>query len=205
MSGRLSGIYRIHEQRGLTDTLPLFGVQAVKQSVTFDEAFSHTYATAGYKRRHHTFDLTMGGILTWQRIRSQLTPYPEVAGHYTNDLQWRSGRFYAQPSYRFIYGKWNIRTSFAVNSLHTDYSGRRNRHTYINPHMRVIFDSKSGLKLSAGYSRNVRYGNLDGMETGYMMTRYNTFSRGIDQLQRKATQTIDVDATYKTFSQFLTE
>lgn len=187
-----------------TDTLPLFGVQAVKQSVTFDEAFSHTYATAGYKRRHHTFDLTMGGILTWQRIRSQLTPYPEVAGHYTNDLQWRSGRFYAQPSYRFIYGKWNIRTSFAVNSLHTDYSGRRNRHTYINPHMRVIFDSKSGLKLSAGYSRNVRYGNLDGMETGYMMTRYNTFSRGIDQLQRKATQTIDVDATYKTFSQFMT-
>ena len=139
----------------------------------------------------------MGGILTWQRIRSQLTPYPEMAGHYTNDLQWRSGRFYAQPSYRFIYGKWNIRTSFAVNSLHTDYSGRRNRHTYINPHMRVIFDSKSGLKLSAGYSRNVRYGNLDGMETGYMMTRYNTFSRGIDQLQRKAIQTIDVDATYK--------
>ena len=53
-------------------------------------------------------------------------------------------------------------------------------------------------------SGNVRYGNLDGMETGYMMTRYNTFSRGIDQLQRKATQTIDVDATYKTFSQFMT-
>lgn len=187
-----------------TDTLPLFGVQAAKQSVTFDEAFSHTYATAGYKRRHHTFDLTMGGILTWQRIRSQLTPHPEVAGHYKNDLQYRSGRFYAQPSYRFIYGKWNIRTSIAVNSLHADYSGSRNRHVYINPHMRVIFDSQSGLKLSAGYSRNLRYGDLDGMETGYVMRSYNTFSRGINQPKRNASQTIDANATYKTFSQFMT-
>ena len=184
------------------DDLPLFSQNSAHQTVLFNDGFSDTYLTFNYKLRHQTIDLKTGAEWVWQDIESELNPLPQVQDVFANSLSWSTIRLYAEPSHRFSYRQWTITSSASVNYMKTDYSKKKDDYFYINPRFRVAFEPNASIKFNAGYSRNIRYGDLNQMQTGYVFKRYNLFAKGIDELQRNASQSVTGGVFYKNISHF---
>ena len=186
-----------------SDSLPLFRSSHVGQSCRFNEGFSNTHITLNYKKHHQSFGLKCGIAWTWQKIESDLSPWPLVTDTFVNDLTWHTSRLYVEPSYRMNYRSWTISSSASANHLRTNYSGKKATYTYIHPRLRLIFAPSGDFKFNAGYSYTTYYGDLNEMGTGYVLERYNLFSKGIEALQLNASQSINFGVFYKNISHFL--
>ena len=186
-----------------SDSLPLFRSSHVGQSCRFNEGFSNTHITLNYKKHHQSFGLKCGIAWTWQKIESDLSPWPLVTDTFVNDLTWHTSRLYVEPSYRMNYRNWTISSSASANHLRTNYSGKKATYTYIHPRLRLIFAPSGDFKFNAGYSYTTHYGDLNEMGTGYVLERYNLFSKGIEALQFNASQSINFGVFYKNISHFL--
>ena len=186
-----------------SDSLPLFRSSHVGQSCRFNEGFSNTHITLNYKKHHQSFGLKCGIAWTWQKIESDLSPWPLVTDTFVNDLTWHTSRLYVEPSYRINYRNWTISSSASANHLRTNYSGKKATYTYIHPRLRLIFAPSGDFKFNAGYSYTTYYGDLNEMGTGYVLERYNLFSKGIEALQLNASQSINFGVFYKNISHFL--
>lgn len=186
-----------------SDSLPLFRAGNVGQSCRFNEGFSNTHITLNYKKHHQSFGLKCGIAWTWQKIESDLSPWPLVTDTFVNDLTWHTSRLYVEPSYRINYRNWTISSSASANHLRTNYSGKKATYTYIHPRLRLIFAPSGDFKFNAGYSYTTHYGDLNEMGTGYVLERYNLFSKGIEALQFNASQSINFGVFYKNISHFL--
>ena len=186
-----------------SDSLPLFRSSHVGQSCRFNEGFSNTHITLNYKKHHQSFGLKCGIAWTWQKIESDLSPWPLVTDTFVNDLTWHTSRLYVEPSYRINYRNWTISSSASANHLRTNYSGKEATYTYIHPRLRLIFAPSGDFKFNAGYSYTTHYGDLNEMGTGYVLERYNLFSKGIEALQLNASQSINFGVFYKNISHFL--
>ena len=186
-----------------SDSLPLFRSSHVGQSCRFNEGFSNTHITLNYKKHHQSFGLKCGIAWTWQKIESDLSPWPLVTDTFVNDLTWHTSRLYVEPSYRINYRNWTISSSASANHLRTNYSGKKATYTYIHPRLRLIFAPSGDFKFNAGYSYTTHYGDLNEMGTGYVLERYNLFSKGIEALQFNASQSINFGVFYKNISHFL--
>lgn len=186
-----------------SDSLPLFRSSHVGQSCRFNEGFSNTHITLNYKKHHQSFGLKCGIAWTWQKIESDLSPWPLVTDTFVNDLTWHTSRFYVEPSYRINYRSWTISSSASANHLRTNYSGKKATYTYIHPRLRLMFAPSGDFKFNAGYSYTTHYGDLNEMGTGYVLERYNLFSKGIEALQFNASQSINFGVFYKNISHFL--
>lgn len=186
-----------------SDSLPLFRAGNVGQSCRFNEGFSNTHITLNYKKHHQSFGLKCGIAWTWQKIESDLSPWPLVTDTFVNDLTWHTSRLYVEPSYRINYRNWTISSSASANHLRTNYSGKKATYTYIHPRLRLIFAPSGDFKFNAGYSYTTHYGDLNEMGTGYVLERYNLFSKGIEALQLNASQSINFGVFYKNISHFL--
>ena len=186
-----------------SDSLPLFRAGHVGQSCSFNDGFSNTHITLNYKKHHQSFGLKCGIAWTWQKIESDLSPWPLVTDTFVNDLTWHTSRLYVEPSYRINYRNWTISSSASANHLRTNYSGKKATYTYIHPRLRLIFAPSGDFKFNAGYSYTTYYGDLNEMGTGYVLERYNLFSKGIEALQLNASQSINFGVFYKNISHFL--
>lgn len=186
-----------------SDSLPLFRAGNVGQSCRFNEGFSNTHITLNYKKHDQSFGLKCGIAWTGQKIESDLSPWPLVTDTFVNDLTWHTSRFYVEPSYRMNYRSWTISSSASANHLRTNYSGKKATYTYIHPRLRLIFAPSGDFKFNAGYSYTTYYGDLNEMRTGYVLERYNLFSKGIEALQFNASQSINFGVFYKNISHFL--
>lgn len=186
-----------------SDSLPLFRSSHVGQSCRFNEGFSNTHITLNYKKHDQSFGLKCGIAWTGQKIESDLSPWPLVTDTFVNDLTWHTSRFYVEPSYRMNYRSWTISSSASANHLRTNYSGKKATYTYIHPRLRLIFAPSGDFKFNAGYSYTTHYGDLNEMGTGYVLERYNLFSKGIEALQLNASQSINFGVFYKNISHFL--
>lgn len=186
-----------------SDSLPLFRAGNVGQSCRFSEGFSNTHITLNYKKHDQSFGLKCGIAWTGQKIESDLSPCPLVTDTFVNDLTWHTSRFYVEPSYRINYRSWTISSSASANHLRTNYSGKKATYTYIHPRLRLIFAPSGDFKFNAGYSYTTYYGDLNEMRTGYVLERYNLFSKGIEALQFNASQSINFGVFYKNISHFL--
>lgn len=186
-----------------SDSLPLFRAGNVGQSCRFNEGFSNTHITLNYKKHDQSFGLKCGIAWTWQKIESDLSPWPLVTDTFVNDLTWHTSRLYVEPSYRMNYRNWTISSSASANHLRTNYSGKKATYTYIHPRLRLIFAPSGDFKFDAGYSYTTHYGDLNEMGTGYVLERYNLFSKGIEALQFNASQSINFGVFYKNISHFL--
>lgn len=186
-----------------SDSLPLFRAGNVGQSCRFNEGFSNTHITLNYKKHDQSFGLKCGIAWTGQKIESDLSPWPLVTDTFVNDLTWHTSRFYVEPSYRINYRSWTISSSASANHLRTNYSGKKATYTYIHPRLRLIFAPSGDFKFNAGYSYTTHYGDLNEMGTGYVLERYNLFSKGIEALQFNASQSINFGVFYKNISHFL--
>lgn len=186
-----------------SDSLPLFRSSHVGQSCRFNEGFSNTHITLNYKKHHQSFGLKCGIAWTWQKIESDLSPWPLVTDTFVNDLTWHTSRLYVEPSYRMNYRNWTISSSASANHLRTNYSGKEATYTYIHPRLRLMFAPSGDFKFNAGYSYTTHYGDLNEMGTGYVLERYNLFSKGIEALQFNASQNINFGVFYKNISHFL--
>ena len=186
-----------------SDSLPLFRAGNVGQSCRFNEGFSNTHITLNYKKHDQSFGLKCGIAWTGQKIESDLSPWPLVTDTFVNDLTWHTSRFYVEPSYRMNYRSWTISSSASANHLRTNYSGKKATYTYIHPRLRLIFAPSGDFKFNAGYSYTTHYGDLNEMGTGYVLERYNLFSKGIEALQFNASQSINFGVFYKNISHFL--
>ena len=186
-----------------SDSLPLFRSSHVGQSCRFNEGFSNTHITLNYKKHDQSFGLKCGIAWTWQKIESDLSPWPLVTDTFVNDLTWHTSRFYVEPSYRMNYRSWTISSSASANHLRTNYSGKKATYTYIHPRLRLIFAPSGDFKFNAGYSYTTHYGDLNEMGTGYVLERYNLLSKGIEALQFNASQSINFGVFYKNISHFL--
>lgn len=186
-----------------SDSLPLFRAGNVGQSCRFNEGFSNTHITLNYKKHDQSFGLKCGIAWTGQKIESDLSPWPLVTDTFVNDLTWHTSRFYVEPSYRINYRSWTISSSASANHLRTNYSGKEATYTYIHPHLRLMFAPSGDFKFNAGYSYTTHYGDLNEMGTGYVLERYNLFSKGIEALQFNASQSINFGVFYKNISHFL--
>lgn len=186
-----------------SDSLPLFRSSHVGQSCRFNEGFSNTHITLNYKKHDQSFGLKCGIAWTGQKIESDLSPWPLVTDTFVNDLTWHTSRFYVEPSYRMNYRSWTISSSASANHLRTNYSGKKATYTYIHPRLRLIFAPSGDFKFNAGYSYTTHYGDLNEMGTGYVLERYNLFSKEIEALQFNASQSINFGVFYKNISHFL--
>ena len=186
-----------------SDSLPLFRSSHVGQSCRFNEGFSNTHITLNYKKHHQSFGLKCGIAWTWQKIESDLSPWPLVTDTFVNDLTWHTSRLYVEPSYRINYRNWTISSSASANHLRTNYSGKKATYTYIHPRLRLIFAPSGDFKFDAGYSYTTHYGDLNEMGTGYVLERYNLFSKGIEALQLNASQSINFGVFEENISHFL--
>lgn len=186
-----------------SDSLPLFRAGNVGQSCRFSEGFSNTHITLNYKKHDQSFGLKCGIAWTGQKIESDLSPWPLVTDTFVNDLTWHTSRFYVEPSYRINYRSWTISSSASANHLRTNYSGKEATYTYIHPRLRLMFAPSGDFKFNAGYSYTTHYGDLNEMGTGYVLERYNLFSKGIEALQFNASQNINFGVFYKNISHFL--
>ena len=186
-----------------SDTLSLFSTQSAYQSVQFNNGFSDTFITLNYKKRNHSIDLKAGAELVWEAIESELDPLPEMHDHFHNSLTWETTRFYAEPSHRLNYRHWTITSSVSANYIQSDYSGKKENDIYFNPLFRLIYEPNGNIKFNAGYSYRLRYGDLNQMQTGYILKRYDQFSKGIEALQRTATQSLNWGVFYKNISHFI--
>lgn len=186
-----------------SDSLPLFRAGNVGQSCRFNEGFSNTHITLNYKKHDQSFGLKCGIAWTWQKIESDLSPWPLVTDTFVNDLTWHTSRLYVEPSYRMNYRNWTISSSASANHLRTNYSGKEATYTYIHPRLRLMFAPSGDFKFNAGYSYTTHYGDLNEMGTGYVLERYNLFSKGIEALQFNASQNINFGVFYKNISHFL--
>lgn len=186
-----------------SDSLPLFRAGNVGQSCRFNEGFSNTHITLNYKKHDQSFGLKCGIAWTWQKIESDLSPWPLVTDTFVNDLTWHTSRLHVEPSYRMNYRNWTISSSASANHLRTNYSGKKATYTYIHPRLRLIFAPSGDFKFDAGYSYTTHYGDLNEMGTGYVLERYNLFSKGIEALQLNASQSINFGVFYKNISHFL--
>lgn len=186
-----------------SDSLPLFRAGNVGQSCRFNEGFSNTHITLNYKKHDQSFGLKCGIAWTGQKIESDLSPWPLVTDTFVNDLTWHTSRFYVEPSYRINYRSWTISSSASANHLRTNYSGKEATYTYIHPRLRLMFAPSGDFKFNAGYSYTTYYGDLNEMRTGYVLERYNLFSKGIEALQFNASQSINFGVFYKNISHFL--
>ena len=186
-----------------SDSLPLFRSSHVGQSCRFNEGFSNTHITLNYKKHDQSFGLKCGIAWTGQKIESDLSPWPLVTDTFVNDLTWHTSRFYVEPSYRINYRSWTISSSASANHLRTNYSGKKATYTYIHPRLRLMFAPSGDFKFNAGYSYTTHYGDLNEMGTGYVLERYNLFSKGIEALQFNASQSINFGVFYKNISHFL--
>ena len=186
-----------------SDSLPLFRAGNVGQSCRFNEGFSNTHITLNYKKHDQSFGLKCGIAWTGQKIESDLSPWPLVTDTFVNDLTWHTSRFYVEPSYRINYRSWTISSSASANHLRTNYSGKEATYTYIHPRLRLMFAPSGDFKFNAGYSYTTHYGDLNEMGTGYVLERYNLFSKGIEALQFNASQNINFGDFYKNISHFL--
>ncbi|MDD3357041.1 MAG: hypothetical protein PHP72_09020 [Dysgonamonadaceae bacterium] len=184
------------------DALPLFSGNSARQTVSFNDGFSDTYLTLSYKLRHQTIDLKAGAEWVWQDVESELDPLPQVEDSFVNSLTWNTTRFYAEPSHRVNYKQWTITSSASVNYMQADYSNKRDDYFYINPLFRVVFEPSGSIKFNAGYSYNNRYGDLNQLQTGYVLKKYNLFSKGIDELERNRSQSLIGGFFYKNISHF---
>ncbi|MDO5523443.1 MAG: hypothetical protein Q4G48_05290 [Bacteroidia bacterium] len=182
--------------------LPLFSGNNVRQNVIFNDGFSDTYLTLNYKKRFHTLELKTGAEWIWQAIESELNPPPLKEDIFTNSLTWNTTRFYAEPSYRLNYRQWTITTSASTNWMKTDYSGKKHDYFYLSPRVRAVFEPNASIKFNAGYSHNIRYGNLNQLQTGYVLKSYNLFQKGIEELQRNASHSVNWGVFYKNISHF---
>lgn len=186
-----------------SDSLPLFRAGNVGQSCRFNEGFSNTHITLNYKKHDQSFGLKCGIAWTGQKIESDLSPWPLVTDTFVNDLTWHTSRFYVEPSYRLNYRSWTISSSASANHLRTNYSGKKATYTYIHPRLRLMFAPSGDFKFNAGYSYTTHYGDLNEMGTGYVLERYNLFSKGIEALQFNASQSINFGVFSKNISHFL--
>lgn len=186
-----------------SDSLPLFRAGNVGQSCRFNEGFSNTHITLNYKKHDQSFGLKCGIAWTGQKIESDLSPWPLVTDTFVNDLTWHTSRFYVEPSYRINYRSWTISSSASANHLRTNYSGKKATYTYIHPRLRLMFAPSGDFKFNVGYSYTTHYGDLNEMGTGYVLERYNLFSKGIEALQFNASQSINFGVFYKNISHFL--
>ncbi len=184
------------------ENLPLFNQKNARQSVNFNDGFSDTHITLGYKKRYHTLNLKIGAEWVWQTIESELNPLPRVQDVFTNSLTWNTTRFYAEPQHRLNYRKWTVTSSASVNYMQTNYSGRKSDYSYVNPRFRIVFEPSGSIRFNAGYSHSIRYGDLNQQQTSYVLKRYNLFSKGIEELQRNASQNVNWGVFYKNISHF---
>lgn len=186
-----------------SENLPLFAQQSVRQMVVFHDGYTDNFLSLSRKKRYATFGLKTGIEWVWQNLTSELLPVPQLTGDaFGNDQSWRSTRLYAEPSYRIQYRKADITLSVSANGMRTDFNDVRQNYTYINPRLRTVYEPNGSLKLTAGYSRNIRYGNLNQLQTGYVMKSYNSFAKGMEELQRTTSQNVNWGVFYKNISQF---
>ena len=185
------------------DTLPLFGVQSVRQSVSYEGGSSDTYLTLNFHSGAHTLDLKTGTAWKWQSMRSELQPEPEsVEGPYTNHLRWRLWQLYAVPAYRFLYGPWTLTSSATLEQRQTTYAGNTDNDLHINPTVRLSYEPSAAFKMSGRWGHNLRRGDLDDRLTGYIMERYNLLTRGADREQRSISDVLDFDISVKDLAHF---
>lgn len=182
--------------------LPLFSENDARQNVTFNDGFSDTYLTLNYKRRFHTLELKTGAEWVWQDTETRLNPHPIEEDIFNNNLTWNTNRIYIEPSHRLNYRQWTITSSASVNRMKTDYSGVKTDYFYINPRIRAAYEPNATIKFNAGYSHSIRYGNLNQMQTGYILKRYNLFQKGIEELQRNASHNLNWSVFYKNIPHF---
>ncbi|MBK5194723.1 MAG: TonB-dependent receptor [Proteiniphilum sp.] len=184
------------------EEMPLFTENYIHQTVQYNDGFSDTYITLNYKKRNHSIDIKTGAEWVWQAIESELNPLPEMQDNFHNSLTWKTARFYAEPSHRLNYRLWTFTSSVSANYMQTYYSGEKENYVYFNPRFRVIYEPSGNIRFNAGYAYNLRYGDLNQMKTGYVLKRYNLFSKGIEELQRTAAQNLNWGVFYKNISHF---
>jgi hypothetical protein len=185
------------------DNLPLFSGNRVMQSVHFNEGVSDTHISFSYRKRFHTLRLQSGVEWVWQTIESELNPLPQTPEtNFYNNLSWHTTRLYAEPSHQLNYRRWMVASSASANLMKTDYSGEKGDYFYINPRFRATYDANANFRFNASYSHNIRYGNLNQLQTGYVLKRYNHLAKGADELQRNASHTATWGALYRDISRF---
>lgn len=182
--------------------LPLFSENNTKQCVTFKDGFSNTYLTLNHKHRFHTIELKIGVEWVWQSMESELNPLPQKQDIFVNSLTWNTTRLYFEPLYRLNYRQWTVTTSASVNRMKTDYSGKKNNYFYINPRLRTVYEPNASIKFFAGYSHNIRYGNLNRLYTKYILKNYDLFQKGMDELERNASHGVSWGLFYKNILHF---
>lgn len=182
--------------------LPLFSENNTRQNVNFNDGFSDTYFTLSYKKRFHTLELKSGTELIWQTTESELNPRPEKDDIFVNNLTWHTTRIYAEPKLRLNYRQWTLTSSVSANRMKTDYSGKKADYFYVNPRINVVYEPNASIKFNVGYSHNIRYGNLNKLQTGYILKSYNLFQKGIEELERNAFQSFNWGVFYKNISHF---
>lgn len=185
------------------DTIALFGVPSIRQSVSYEGGSSDTYVTLNFHSGSHTLDMKAGTAWTWQSLTSELSHAPEgISGTYTNDLRWRRWQLYAAPAYRFAWRVWTVTSALTLERRRTTYAGHTSAAFDINPRLRLVYEPSATFKVHAGWQRTVRRGDLDERQTGYIMKRYNLLSRGTDDERINTSHAVDLDVSIKDLSHF---
>ncbi len=182
--------------------ISMFGKNAVLQEVKFANGSSHTSANLLSKKGRHTFETKLGLESQWQTMNSDLDIAPLQNEVFSNDLNWETHRYYIEPSYKVEYGLWSLKTSISTNYLSTRYNAKKDSYYFLNPAVRLKYEPNGNLNLYASYSQTIKYGDLKNMNTGYIMTRYDSFSKGIDVLQKNATRFLSWGGIYKDMGHF---
>lgn len=186
-----------------TDTIALFGLPSVRQSVSYEGGSNDSYATLNFHSGPHTLDLKAGTAWTWQSLTSELSPQPiGLPGAYTNHLRWRRWQLYAVPSYRFAWRVWILASTLTLERRRTTYAGRTSTVFDITPRLRLTYEPSAAFKAGISWKRTINRGDLDERLTGYVMECYNLLSRGADREQLNTSHTADLDLTFKDLSHF---
>jgi hypothetical protein len=203
-AGNNTEFIRLPQSLTLTspEEFPLFTGNVINQSVQFNNGFSDTYITLNYKKRNHIIDVKTGAEWVWQGIESDLTPLPEIQDNFHNNLNWKTTRVYAEPSHRMNYRNWTLTSLASLNYMRTNYSKKKDDFLYLNPRFLATYEPNGNIKVNAGYAYILRYGDLNQMQQGYVLKRYNSFSKGIEELQRTAFQNLNLGIFYKNISHF---
>jgi hypothetical protein len=183
--------------------LPFFLSNNLFQNILFNDGFSDSFFSLNYKKLHYLLTVKAGVKLIIQNVVSEMHTESDISENFNNNMSWRSARFYLEPTYKIELNKLVIKTLVSINSMHTDFSSVYNRYFYINPRLNAFYEPNKNLKFNVEYSENVRYGNLNRLQTGYVLKRYNMFVKGSDELQRNATRSVSCGFDYKSISHLM--
>lgn len=182
--------------------ISVIGKTSILQEVKFRNIGSNTSINLLYNKGRHTFEANIGLESEWQSLQSELEGAPTNNEVFVNNLSWNAHRYYFEPSYKIEYNQWTFKTSVSTNYFTTDYNAIKKAYIYLNPSFRLKYEPNGALNFFISYSENIKHGDVRNMHTGYIMTQYDSFSKGIDLLQKNNNKFLSWGGIYKDMSHF---